>query len=239
MRSLRLAFLLALPLFIASAQTHRSAALAGATWAKVYATDCGSAMKHPCPPSTNGYENEFNGDPRLVPLLKQSLPQHESWWINGYGGAAPVSSIVQQFIGVPNALTLDDNRYLTADGCVPHDCTTHGMLWIDTGTQPATVIFVGEDLLTGSLKGESSYHLYLYTSRNLATYYAGKRHIEIFAPNFLKSLARWQLANVSKYDDQTIILATIVWPNGRTQDIFWSDLIQPQTPSPNSTGAKQ
>ena len=204
-----------------------------ATWAKLYATDCGPAVKHPCPPSTNGYEGEFTGDPRFLALVKQSLPQQESWWVNGYGGSAPISKAVQEFLGEPHNITLDDDRYITADGCVPHACMIHGMLWIDTTTKPATVIFVGETLVAGGLKGESGDHLYLYTSRKLATYYAGKRPIKIFDPQFLRSLARWHDANVSKYDTQKIILATIVWPNGATHDLFWSDLLQPP-PLPTS-----
>jgi hypothetical protein len=210
-----------------------------AAWAKLYATDCGQAMKHPCPPSSNGYENEFAGDPRFMPLLKYSLPQHESWWVNGYGGSAPVSSIVQQFIGVPKDLLVDEDRYVTATGCVPHDCLTTGMLWIDTAAKPATVIFVGEDLVAGGLKGESGYHVYLYTSREITNYYAGKRHIEIFAPDFLKSLARWHDASISKYDDQKIVVVTIVWPNGRTHDLFWSDLLKPISTSTTNPGATQ
>jgi hypothetical protein len=226
---------------VASAQTssERSTAPSDAAWAKIYATDCGAAMKHPCPPSTNGYENEFTGDPRFAPLLTRSLPQRESWWVNGYGGVAPVSSIVQEFIGVPKDLLLDDDRYVTATGCVPHDCLTTGMLWINTETKPATVIFVGEDLVAGGQKGESGYHLYLYTSREITTYYAGKRHIEMFAPQFLKSLARWHDAAISQYDDQKIILVTIVWPNGATHDIFWSDLLKPSIPTTTNPGANQ
>lgn len=210
-----------------------------ASWAKAYATDCGSAIKHPCSPSSNGYENEFNGDPRLMPLLKHGLPQSESWWVNGYGGSAPVSSIVQEFIGVPGGLTVDDDRYVTATGCVPHDCTTNGMLWMDTGTHPATVIFVGEDLVVGKGKGEGGYHLYLYTSRELATYYAGKRHIGKFSPDFLTNLSRWQAAHVSKYDEQNMLLVSTVWPNGRTHDEFPSAFALQATSHDNTPGAKQ
>ena len=216
---------------------HRSAD-ADASWAKLYATDCGAAMKHPCPPSTDGYENEFSGDARLIPLLRLALPQRESWWVNGYGGSAPVSSIVQEFIGVPNKLIVDDNRYVTATGCVPHDCMSTGMLWIDTGTIPATVIFVGEDLVVGGREGGAGYHLYLYTSRDLATYYAGKQHIGIFPPEFLKSLTQWHEASISKYDHQRILLVTTVWPNGRTRDQFWSDLIPASTAATRNTGVK-
>ncbi len=208
-----------------------------AAWAKMYATDCGNAMKHPCPPSTNGYENEFNGDPRLPELLRRALPQRESWWVNGYAGSAPVSSIVQDFLGIPGELIVDDDRYVTATGCVPHDCTTHGLLWIDTGTHPATVIFVAEDLFVGG--HESGYHLYLYTSRELATYYAGRRHIGMLPAEFLATLAAWHASLPSKYDPQNVVLATIIWPNGRTHDHFWSDLLPKTAPPDNTTGAKQ
>ncbi len=210
-----------------------------ASWAKRYATDCGSAVKHPCPPSTNGYAGEFFGDPRFIPLLKTSLPQRESWWVNGYGGSAPVSSTVQQFLGIPGAFFVNEDRYVTVTGCVPHSCTTTGMLWVDTGAQPATVVFVGEDLVVGG-KEPAGYHLYLYTSRALATYNAGKRDISVFPADFLRSLARWHNAGTSKYDTDKVVLATVVWPNGRSHDYFWSDLLN-QSVSPDITkpGAHQ
>ena len=224
-------------LFAAAQTPGRSATTNDAAWARTYATDCGAAAKHPCAPSTNGYANAFIGDPRFIPLLKRSLPQHQSWWVNGYGGSAPVSSVVEEFFGIPKNFVADEDRYVTVTGCVPHDCTTTGMLWIDTATKPVTVIFVGEDIVAESLKGESGYHLYIYTSREITNYYAGRRPIKMFAPDFLKSLARWHDTSISKYDNQKIILATIVWPNGRTHDLFWNDLLQPP-PSTNS-GANQ
>jgi hypothetical protein len=94
----------------------------------------------------------------LPDLLKSSLPQQESWWVNGHGGSVPVSSIVQEFIAVPKGLFVDNDRYVTATGCVPHDCITNGMLWIDAGAHPATVIFVAEVGIT-SVKGGDDNHL--------------------------------------------------------------------------------
>jgi hypothetical protein len=196
-------------------------------------------MKHPCYASQNGYEGEFNSDPRLAVLLQQTLPQRESWWVDGYGGSTTIRSIIPTFLGVPGDFSVAEDRFITATGCVPHACMIHGMLWIDTATQPATVIFVGEELVVGGMAGESGYHLYIYTSRELATYYAGKRHIGRFAPQFLSSLQQWHDANVSKYDHQKIILATIVWPNGRSNDLFWSDLDSSAKSATNNTGAKQ
>ncbi len=202
-----------------------------AQWAKRYAPDC-SAGPHNC-----GFPGGIIWDPHFLALLRETLPQSESWWVNDYRGHSSVTNAVLDFLGGPGPTYFDDNRYLTITGCVPHVCTTKGMLWIDTGTHPSTVVFIGEDFVVGGLKGEAGYHVYLYTSRDLATYYAGKRHIEIFAPEFLKSLARWHDASISKYDDQKIILVTSVWPNGATHDLFWSDLLQPSTLSTNNPGA--
>jgi hypothetical protein len=203
-----------------------------AQWAKHYAPNCAASYN-----SCNGAGINPD-DPHFLALLRHSLPQSDSWWVNGYGGHSSVTNAVLAFLGIPEATFFDDNRYLTATGCVPHVCTSKGMLWIDTGTRPATMIFVGEDLVAGGQRGESGYHLYLYPSREITTYYAGKRHIEMFDPQFLKSLARWHEASISRYDNQKIILATIVWPNGRTHDLFWSDLLQPPPVPANNTGAK-
>ncbi len=214
------------------AQTvHRSIRPLDATWAKVYATDCGSAEKHTCPPSDDGYENEFNGDPRLPELLRRALPQRESWWVNGRAGSTPVSSIVQEFIGVPKELSLDDDRYVTASGCVPHDCTTHGMLWIDTGSVPAVVVFAATDDIQDFTS--STVHLWLYGSETL--------NFEALPHDFLISLDRWHTSIINpKYDPQHITVATLVQPNGRMRDLTYDMLFYKQrAPQFHTTGVKQ
>ncbi|MGA7159092.1 MAG: hypothetical protein WBY53_19760 [Acidobacteriaceae bacterium] len=228
---------------VASAQTppERKAVPDDAAWAKTYATDCGAAMKHRCPPSTSGYENEFAGDPRFLPLIKHSLPQRESWWVNGYGGSAPVSSIVQEFIGVPGDLLLDDNRYVTATGCVPHDCGDGGMLWVDTGTQPATVVFIAHVAIE-SPTGDAGKHLWLYGSKTL--------NFQALPSDLLANLQRWHsslVASVQKLPEpdraifsKRIALATIVQPNGRMRDLTYDMLFYKQNESHFPTpGAKQ
>ena len=201
-----------------------------ASWAKAYATSC-PQYKHPCPPSTDGYENAFNGDSHLPGLLKQSLPQRESWWVNGHAGSAPVSSIVQGFIGVPGALIVDDDRYVTANGCVPHACAIIGMLWIDTGMRPATVIFVAEVMIE-DLKGGDANHLWVYTS--------ALENFGALPPNFLTSLKRWHDSVPNKYFPQTVTVATIVQPNGRMEDLTFDTLFYKQNrPAFPKSGAKQ
>jgi hypothetical protein len=204
-----------------------------ASWAKAYATDCGHAMKHPCPASTNGYENAFNGDPRLLALLKHSLPQHESWWVNGYGGSTPVSGIVQEFIGVPHDLLVDDDRYVTATGCVPHDCLDGGMLWIDTAAKPATVIFAGATDVRAAQVNPPK-HVWIYTSTNAKTL--------TLPPNFLRHLAAWYKADIDPKGSVPVALTTIVLPNGRMNDFLYKTVFE-QMNQPldqqNKPGAKQ
>lgn len=189
---------------------------ADASWAKIYATSC-SIHEHswPCPKSTNGYENAFNGDPRLPTLLKISLPQQESWWVDGHAGSAPVSRIVQEFIGVPRNLLVDDDRLVTATGCVPHDCTTNGMLWIDTDAHPATVIFAAEVMIE-SVKGGDNNHLWIYAST--------QQNFEALPPSFLASLMRWHSSISTKMLPQTVTVATLVQPNGRMTDLTYDTL---------------
>jgi len=57
-------------------------------------------------------KNRIPGDPRLVPLLKRSLPHARILVGHGYGGSVPVSTIVQDFIGEPKDLFVDDDRYV-------------------------------------------------------------------------------------------------------------------------------
>ena len=202
-----------------------------ATWAKAYATDCGAARKHPCSPSSNGYENQFNVDPRLPALLRRSLPQRESWWIHGHAGSAAVSGIVQEFIGVPKELIVDEGRFVSASGCVPHICLLNGLLWIDTGTQPATVVFAAEDMIQDLTS--STDHLWIYCSQSSSC--------QALPTDLLSSLTRWHDSIVDpKYDPQTITLATLVQPNGRMQDLTYEMLFYKQNqPKFSSNGAKQ
>lgn len=205
----------------ASQSARTTPAAADASWAKLYATDCGPAMKHPCPPTANGYENEFNGDPRLVPLLKSSLPQLESWWVNGHGGSVPVSTIVQDFIGVPRDLIVDGDRYVTATGCVPHYCGDGGMLWIDTVSKPATVMFAAAVDVRGN-QVEEPKHIWIYTN--------SKDNTLSLPPNFLKHLASWYEADINPHGSGPAALATLVQPNGRMTDFIYKTLLEQQNP---------
>jgi hypothetical protein len=145
----------------------------------------------------------------------------------------PVADIVSYFIGVPGNAILDGDRYVTADGCVPHTCDIlRGMLWIDTGTRPATVIFAATDTVDSVDYSkqiyEEQFHLWLFDSNN-------HRPVSSLPPAFLSSLKRWHQVNEANGYKQDIALVTIVQPDGAQLDITYSNLISKR----NAPGAKQ
>jgi hypothetical protein len=165
-------------------------------------------------------------------LLRHSLPQSESWWVNDHLGHSSVTNVVTAFLGIPESSSFDDNRYLTATGCVPHVCTVKGMIWIDTGTHPSTVVFVAENMITGK---DAGYHLWLYASKPM--------NFERLPSDFFASLTNWHnviAANAPNYDPQIFSLVTLVQPNGAERDLTWNELFSFNHNSPaNTTGAKQ
>ena len=124
---------------------------------------------------------------------------------------------MQLFMGVPGNVILDESRYVTLDGCLAHVCDAdRGMLWIDTGADPADLIFAGIDLIGGKTPDSES-HLWIFTSRNL-----NWQHTP--AP-FVSSLHRW-LATIGTDPyfgtdgyHYKFAIVTIVQPNGVMVDL--------------------
>jgi len=197
-------------------RTAANGAGRNAAWTRAFAA--------PEPPSTSGTpvgrENRLNNDPRFTSLLRASFPQRQWIWYE-HGKLAPLPEMMETFLGVPGNAILDEDRYVTLDGCVPHDCDMdRGMLWIDTGVDPAVLIFAGIDPIGGSPPPYTytrRSHLWIYSSEKLSWQ-------KIPAP-FLSSLHRW-LATIGenryfgtdgyRYD---FLLATIVQPNGVMEDL--------------------
>jgi hypothetical protein len=160
-----------------------------------------------------GRENALNGDPRFPLLLKSSFHQHQWFWYDN-NKFTPVAELIELFIGVPGSALLDDNRYVTADGCVPHDCVERGMLWIDTAAHPATVIFVATTDVN-SIEGGDHARLWLFASQHL--------DFQNLPPAFLNSLKRWHNYIALGYKED-IVLATLVQPNGEQVDLTYPTL---------------
>jgi len=229
LRSIAAASVLAPALFAGAQQTHAASSPGDATWMKSFAASCNST---PCPLDSVGEENRLSNDRRLLPLLRSSLHQKQ-WIFSETHNFMPVSDMVSTFIGVPGNAILDDNRYVTADGCVPHTCDIlRGMLWVDTATRPAELIFAAtayvdsvDDYTEDSYQ---EFHLWLFVSSN-------RRTASALPPEFLSSLKRWHDVNQANGYEQSIALVTIVQPDGGQIDVTYSNLFIQR----NRTGAKQ
>jgi hypothetical protein len=186
-------------IFLLLASYFNAAAQTDASWAREFAS-----------PSGQGRENALNGDPRFSAFLGSSLHQQQSFWLD-HGHFTPVAELVHTFIGVPGSVLLDENRYVMADGCVPHDCYDRGMVWIDTAAQPAAVIFVATGLVSGSQGNATSEHLWLFSSTTLDW--------QNLPEAFRASLQRWYKTNQMKGYDEKILLVTLVQPNGHMIDV--------------------
>jgi len=158
----------------------------------------------------------LNRNSRLAALLKASFPQKQWFWYD-HDHFTPLPSLVHIFIGVPGDAILDDNRYVTADGCVPHDCVANrGMLWIDTGTQPAFLMFAAINPIRSNNPPFES-HLWIYTSRKLSW--------QPMPAPFLFSLHRWLAATGEPGYRETdgyhysFSIETIVQPDGVMVDL--------------------
>jgi hypothetical protein len=203
-------FICAIPTLGQNAQKPTpSASTKDATWTRQFAVPFNTQQA----PTVHG---KLFTDPRFLPLLRASFPQRQWFWYD-HGRLVSTDNLIDTFLGVSfGDPILDEGRYVTTDGCVPHVCDVdRGMLWIDTGVHPADTIFVATNLVGGN--GSAGFHLWMFSSTKL-----NWQHLP---PAFLVSLTRW-LSTIAEpgYNGTSgysfnFVLATIVQPSGVIEDI--------------------
>lgn len=157
-------------------------------------------------------ENLLNFDRRFRGLLVSSLPQQQRFW-RDHGRFPSLPDLAQAFLGVPHDVLIDENRYVTADGCVPHDGNDRGMVWIDTDSAVTpSIVFVATGWVSNA-PGESgsSYHFWLFSSKRF--------NVQSLPPPFLASLSRWKKSNEANGYHEHIVLVTLVQSDGQMEDV--------------------
>lgn len=160
-----------------------------------------------------GRENDLNMDPRFQLLLKHSLRQQQFFW-RDHGRFTTLPDLVQTFIGVPGDVLLEQNRYVTANGCVPHDCGDRGMIWMDTApSQHPLLIFVATEVINGPTGNTEAIHLWLFSTLKLDW-----QHVP---PPFLGSISEWWNSTSQNTGllPQHVTLVTLVQPSGEMVDL--------------------
>jgi hypothetical protein len=157
-------------------------------------------------PAPEGNENGLTNDPRFSELLKKHLKSPQSFW----GKNKPLSAVAIEFLAVPGSAIADDNRYLSADGCVPHFCPERGLLWADLGATHPLIVFAAIDWIKDNKTTDdsgSAYTMWVFSNRALDA-----AHLPAA---LIQSIARWTARPYGKTDVlQNITRVYMVDPDG-------------------------
>jgi hypothetical protein len=119
-------------------------------------------------PAPQGNEEGLLKDPRFTDLLKDNLKASQSFFRDG---TLPLAEVAHRYFGmIFSSVRGIGNRYITFNSCVPHDCTSHGLLWVDTAPQHPTVVFAATEWTTQGksvIDPDAEYYLWIFSSRPL------------------------------------------------------------------------
>ena len=183
-------------------------------------------------PEPIGRASDLRLDARFHSMLADSFHRPQTMWGPEPGENQPLDAIIPLFLSRYGAVTTQQNRYLTVDGCVPDFCAAHGLLWFDLGTPHPLVIFAAVNWLPESHttdEAAASYNLWIYPNRELSS--------DELPLAFTESLSHWdtRLAAAHRLVPH-IERATLVEPGGATYAVTPS-LVGANTiaPQPDTT----
>lgn len=118
------------------------------------------------PETTRSQENALLLDVRFKSFVETHFKAPQTFW----GKNKPLSDVVLEFLGVPGQVIGDENRYLNADGCVPHFCPDRGLLWVDLGLPHPLVAFAAIDWISDDRttdQDKATYTLWLFSNHSI------------------------------------------------------------------------
>ena len=92
-------------------------------------------------PAPSGQATMLVHDPRFKPFLRDHLTARQAFWNENQS----LAETTMEFLGTPNLVLLDSNRYLVVDGCVAAFCPARGLLFVDLGTAHPLIVFAALD----------------------------------------------------------------------------------------------
>jgi hypothetical protein len=92
-------------------------------------------------PAPEGRQAELVHDPRFRSFVRQYLTAPQTFWNDNQS----LADTVFEFLATPGQVVLDDNRYLSIEGCVPQFCPSRGLLFVDLGLSQPLVVFAAID----------------------------------------------------------------------------------------------
>jgi hypothetical protein len=192
-------------------------------------------------PAPDGRGDELTHDSRFKVFLRDHLTAHQIFWNENES----LGDTAIEFLGVPGQVILDDNRYFSFDGCVPHFCPSRGLLFVDLGTPHPLVVFVAIDWVKDNkTPGQTGaeYTLWLFSNHPLtidsATNVAGVEHVP---PPLIHTISRWAAQPTAGTTVvPNITNAVLVDPTGKPQQVPPPSLgITPASKQPSATPETQ
>jgi len=187
-------------------------------------------------PEPIGRATDLRLDARFHTLLVNNFNRPQSFWGPEPGSNQPLDAIIPLFLSHHGAITAQQNRYLTIDGCVPDFCAARGLLWFDLGTPHLLVIFAAVNWSPESHttdEAAANYSLWLYPNRELSA--------DSIPLAFTESLSHWdaRLAAAHRLVPH-IQHATLVEPHGAPYALIPS-LVGANTiaPQPDTTASDE
>lgn len=181
-------------------------------------------------PDSNALQSRLTGDPRFSPMLRRAFPQRQWFW-NDHHRFPSTGEVIETFTAVPGKALLDSGRYLTLPGCVPHDCTDNGLLWIDTAPGSTQLIAA----INPEVGGGPGTHLWLFTSGNGFDWQKPDANFRFHLNQWLGTLTTGLPA---PNDHEHVTLITIVRPDGHQQDLTPQEVLE-QQPVAQQSGASK
>jgi hypothetical protein len=195
-------------------------------------------------PSPDGRAGALVHDPRFKPFLRDHLTAPQTFWNENQ----PLPETIMEFLGKPNQVVLDDNRYLAADGCVPAFCPARGLLFVDLGTAHPLVVFAAVDWVKENKTPNQSgaeYTLWLFANHPLRTGDSeATAESDLKTPTHIpaaltRAIARWTAQPVSGgTTDQNITNAVLVDPDGTPHPVPPNAIGAQHNPQTSETKAK-
>jgi hypothetical protein len=176
------------------------------------------------PPPERGREHDLIQDPHFQDFLQDYFKAPQSFW-----GPAPtdpkspqhksLADTVYDFLAVPGEVIADQNRYITATGCVYHFCPSRGLLFADLDGKNPLVAFAAIEWIRDSHttnEPDAEYTLWIFPNQGLGTPQNPNR----LPPPLVHSLARWMKTPMAGSGIvQKVTAAVLVDPDGTPHQI--------------------
>jgi len=176
------------------------------------------------PPPVSGREHDLIQDPHFQDFLHEYFKAPQSFW--GVQNGNPkdpqhksLADTVYDFLAVPGQVIADNNRYITATGCVFHFCPSRGLIFADLDSQHPLVVFAAIDWIRDSHttdEPDAEYTLWVFPDQSPGT----PQDPTHLPPALVHSLTRWMATPLAGSGIvQKVTAAILVDPDGTPHQI--------------------